>query len=78
LGQRATRLEARYHPEGEDANSAGVCREGHASYPGKSVSLPLATGMVRGWQMAAEVVVAAETGAVKDRTCHERTVRCAL
>jgi hypothetical protein len=31
-----------------------------------------------GWQIAAEVVVAAETGAVKDRTCHERIVTCAL
>jgi hypothetical protein len=31
-----------------------------------------------GWQIAAEIVVAAETGAVKDRTCHERIVTFAL
>jgi hypothetical protein len=38
LGERAKRLKARYHPEGEDVDSAGICRKGHANYPGKSVS----------------------------------------
>ena len=47
LGERANPLKARYHPEGENVDPTDICREGHANYPGKSVSLPRATDAVR-------------------------------
>ena len=52
LGERAKKLEARNHPEGEEVNAAGVCSEGRASYPGRSADLPCATAIERwrdGW-----------------------------
>ena len=47
LGERAKRLEARNYPESEGVDAAGICSEGRASYPGRPVSLPCATGVER-------------------------------
>ncbi len=55
LGERAKRLKAQYHPEGEEVFAAGICSEGRASYPGRSVDLPGATNIVRCWDGLAEV-----------------------
>jgi hypothetical protein len=47
LGERAMKLEARYHPEDVEVDAAGIWDEGHAHYPGRSVNLPCATGIER-------------------------------
>lgn len=44
LGERAVKLEARYIPEGADVDATGTWHEGHASYPGKSATLPDPSG----------------------------------
>ena len=52
LGERAKRLKAQYHPEDVEVDAAGIWDEGHANYPGRSLHLPRATGIVRcrdGW-----------------------------
>ena len=55
LGERAKRLKAQYHPEGVEVDAAGIWDEGHASYPGRSVNLPCATGTERCRDGLAEV-----------------------
>jgi hypothetical protein len=45
-GEGAKRPEARYHPEGAAVDAPGVWHEGHASYPGRSVVPPPATGVL--------------------------------
>ena len=74
-GERAKELEARCTPDGAAVDATGLWHEGHASYPGRSAVLPLARGVLpasrgvgMGWQMAAEAVVVADTGATKGRT----------
>jgi len=42
VGERAKRLEAQCHPDRSGVYAAGMWGEGHASYPGRSVRLPLA------------------------------------
>ena len=57
-GERAIIPKARYHPEGVAVDATGIWHEGHASYPGRSVILPLsgcATGVARRRDGAAEV-----------------------
>jgi hypothetical protein len=46
LGEGANRPKARYHPEGAAVDATGIRHEGHAHYPGRSVALPLATGVL--------------------------------
>jgi len=55
LGERAMKLEARNHPESEEVDAAGICSEGHASYPGRSADLPCATAIERWRDESAEV-----------------------
>jgi hypothetical protein len=69
LGERAKKLEARYIPEGAAVNATGLWHEGHASYPGSSVTPPLSRGVLpalqgvgMGRQMSAEAVVAEPIG----------------
>ena len=54
-GEGAKKPEAQYHPEGAAVDATGVRHEGHASYPGRSVALPCATGVARRRDGAAEV-----------------------
>ena len=60
--------EAQYHPEGAAVDATGIWHEGHASYPGRSVVLPPATGVLpasrgvgTGRQKSAEAVVVGPT-----------------
>jgi len=41
--------------EGGAVYAAGMWKEGHASYPGRSVNLPRATGIARCWDGSTEV-----------------------
>jgi len=41
--------------EGVTVDAAGIWDEGHANYPGRSVSLPCATDIERCWDRLAEV-----------------------
>jgi hypothetical protein len=75
LGEGAQIPEARYHPEGAAVYATGIWHEGHASYPGRSAVLPLATGVLpalrdagMGRQKTAEAVVAGGTAPAKGRT----------
>jgi RNA-directed DNA polymerase len=68
--------EARYHPEGAAVDATGIWHEGHASYPGRSANLPLATGVLpasrgagMGWQKSAEAVVAGPIGEGPNMKC---------
>jgi hypothetical protein len=68
-GEGAKLPEARYHPEGAAVDATGGWHEGHASYPGRPVGLPLATGVLpaprgvgMGRQESAEAVVAGPNG----------------
>ena len=54
-GEGARKPEARYHPEGAAVDAPGIWHEGHASYPGRSASLPFATGIERCRDGLAEV-----------------------
>lgn len=74
LGEEAMISEARYHPEGAGVDAPGGWHEGHASYPGRSAVLPLATGVPpalrgggMGRQKSAEAVVVANR-AMKGQT----------
>jgi hypothetical protein len=74
-GEGATKPEAQYHPEGAAVDATGTWHEGHASYPGRSVVLPPATGVLpalrdvgMGRQKTAEAVVAGSTAPAKGRT----------
>lgn len=53
-GEGATKPEAQHHSEGAAVDATGIWHEGHASYPGKSVVPPCATGAVRRWDGAAD------------------------
>ena len=55
LGEGAKKPEARNHPEDEEVDAAGMCSEGHASYPGRSADLPCATDIERCRDESAEV-----------------------
>ena len=55
LGEGAKLLEAQYHPEDVEVDAAGIWDEGHANYPGRSLHLPSATGIVRCWDEWGEV-----------------------
>ena len=45
-GEGAVKPEAQYHPEDAAVDAPGIWHEGHASYPGRSVVLPPATGVL--------------------------------
>lgn len=47
MGEKASIFKARYLHGNCDRKCGGHKCEGHASYPGRSVILPLATGAVR-------------------------------
>jgi len=75
-GEGATKPEARYHPEGAAVDATGLWHESHASYPGRSVVPPLATGVLpapRGVgmerQKSAEAVGAEPIGEGPNMTC---------
>src|SRR4030067_2318769 len=62
------------HPEGGEVDAAGRWEEGRASYPGRSVDLPRATGAVRGRDGSAEVSRGRRSRnnrPAKGRTCRE-------
>ncbi|EJL54162.1 hypothetical protein PMI09_02611 [Rhizobium sp. CF122] len=68
--------EARYHPEGAAVDAPGMWHEGHASYPGRSADLPLATdvlpasqGAGMGRQESADAVVAGPSGEGLNMEC---------
>jgi len=74
-GERAMKLEAQCTPDGAAVDATGGWHKGRVSYPGRSAVLPLARGVLpasqgvgMGWQMSAEAVVVAGTGATKGRT----------
>ena len=74
-GEGARKPEAQYHPEGAAVDAPGLWHEGHASYPGRSVVLPPATGVLpalrgvgTGRQKTADAVVAGSTRLAKGRT----------
>jgi len=75
LGEGAKKPEARDHPEGAAVYAPGIWHEGHASYPGRSVVLPPATGVLpalrgvgTGRQKTADAVVVGGTKPMKGRT----------
>jgi hypothetical protein len=72
LGERAKRLEARYHPEDVEVDAAGIWDEGHAHYPGRSGNLPCATSIERCWDGLPEVSrrhISRPDQSMKGRTC---------
>jgi len=81
-GEGAKRPEARYHPDGEEVDAAGVCSEGRASYPGRAADSPCATAIERWRDESAEVSRGRSSGlgtkATKGRTCVEWQVMHAL
>ena len=55
MGERANRLEARCHSDYCGVYAAGIWEESHASYPERSVVLPMARLVARRAEGAAEV-----------------------
>lgn len=75
-GEGANRPEARYHREDAAVDATGIWHEGHASYPGRPVDLPLETGGLpasrgvgMGRQGTAEAVVAGPSGEGLNMEC---------
>jgi hypothetical protein len=55
LGEKANIFEAQYLNGEYGRKCGGYKCEGRAPYPGRSVSLPCATGLARDWEGLAEV-----------------------